>query len=115
MSAMSPNTCKLCVRAEQKRNNPACKGDWIASSLMLLAMTATHSRAFRLDVRRLDDRRPLLHLGLVERAEPFRRHLLLGRQFLPGLGEPLLHGRIGERAANRGVKFGDHLLRRALR
>src|ERR1044072_8545717 len=46
--------------------------------------------SFRLDVRRLDDRRPLVHLGLVERAEARWRHLLGARHFLAHLGEPLL-------------------------
>src|SRR3954449_11301061 len=55
----------------------------------------------RLDVRRLDDRRPLVHLGLVERAKALRRHLLGARQFLADLGEAFLHGRVAERAGNR--------------
>ena len=65
-------------------------------------------RCFRLDVRRLDDWRPLVHLGLVERAEACRRHLLGGGHFLANLGEPFVYRRIGERTGDRGIEFDDH-------
>src|SRR5712691_7269535 len=68
---------------------------------------------FGLDVRSLDDRPPLLDLGLVIGGEAFRRLLLARRQLLALLGEALLHGGIGERSHDRGVELGDDVLGRA--
>ena len=54
------------------------------------------ARLLRLDAGGLDDRPPLLDLGLLERREP-RRRLLLARGDIDAKLEELgLHGRIGQ-------------------
>src|SRR6188474_1082755 len=49
--------------------------------------------SFRLDVRRLDDRPPLLDFGFLQRAEGFGRLPVARDDFLPEYDEPLTHGR----------------------
>src|SRR5512140_738136 len=66
-----------------------------------------------LDVGRLDDRPPLLDLGLLERGEPLRRLLFLGRDVETEFGELRFGGRIGEHLHHRAVELGDHVFRRA--
>src|SRR5260221_9854076 len=56
-------------------------------------IASEHASAGRLDVRRLDDRRPLFGLGLVIGAEALRRLLLGGRKLLADIGEVFLYGR----------------------
>src|SRR2546428_2939433 len=74
----------------------------------------SESVSFRLNVRRLDDRPPLLDLGLVEGAERFRR-LLLGREnLLTKLGEPRPYRRIGQGLHHRGIELGDDVPGRVL-
>src|SRR5436190_24265627 len=51
----------------------------------------------RLDVRGLDDRPPLLDLGLVVGSERLLRLLLAWRQLLALIEESLPHRRIGQR------------------
>src|SRR5262245_65073613 len=60
------------------------------------------SASFRLDVSRLDDRPPLLDLGLVKSAERLRRLLLARRDHVAELGEPLPYRRIRQGIDHRG-------------
>src|SRR5262249_13391011 len=48
-----------------------------------------------LDVRRLDDRPPLLDLCLLKSAKRFRRLLVTQRNFLTEVGKLLAHCRVG--------------------
>ena len=66
--------------------------------------------SFRLDIRCLDDRPPLLDLGLVKGSECLRRLLLARRNLLAQIGEPLANGRIGQGFDNRAIERGDDVL-----
>src|SRR6266496_2504369 len=69
---------------------------------------------FGLDARCLDDRPPLVDLGLVEGVKRFWS-LLVGREYLlADVGEPLPYRWVGERGRHRGVELDHDLLRRAL-
>src|SRR5499426_2007578 len=70
--------------------------------------------SFRLDVSPLDDRPPLLDLGLVKSAERLRRLLLARGDHVAELGEPLPHPRIRQGVHDRGVELGDDVCGRAL-
>src|SRR5262245_66358729 len=63
--------------------------------------------SFRLDVSPLDDRPPLLDLGLVKSAERLRRLLLTRRDHVAELGEPLPHPRIRQGVHDRRVELGN--------
>src|SRR2546422_94000 len=64
----------------------------------------------RLDVRRLDDRPPLLDFGLVEGAERLRRPLPGRENLLPEIGKPRTHRGIRQRFADGGIEPGDDVL-----
>src|SRR3954465_11141835 len=73
------------------------------------------ARSFRLDVRGLDDRPPLLDLRLVVSSERLRG-LLRGRRKLEALvAQPLLHARYGQRLHDSGTELADSGFRCALR
>ena len=63
----------------------------------------------------LDDRRPLVQLGLEMRGERRRALLVGGRDFLAEIAQALLHRRIGQRLQRGGAELADRLGRRALR
>ena len=67
-----------------------------------------------LDVCCLDDRPPLLDLGLLMRAEALGGLLLARREFEPKIGEPRDHRCLGQGAHDRGIERADDVLRRAL-
>src|SRR5260221_8235391 len=64
-------------------------------------------RSFGFDPGFLDDRPPLLDLGLLKGAERIRRLLAARHDLLPEVGEPLAHGRVGQRAHRGCVELGD--------
>ena len=69
-----------------------------------------------LDVVGLDDRPPLVDLGLVVgRAAPPASAWSRGGMVMAEIGDALLHRRIGERLDDRGVELVDDVLRHALR
>src|SRR5215510_15629473 len=67
-----------------------------------------------LDVGRLDDRPPFVHLGLVEGGERFRRQLLARRDGLPQIRNALAHARIREGGDNGIIQLGDDVSRGSL-
>src|SRR5262249_61337582 len=67
--------------------------------------------SFRLDVRRLDDRPPLLDLGLLLGGERRWRLLLARQESLAQVGEPLAYRRIGQGLHKGDMKAGDDMLR----
>src|SRR5262245_65281151 len=67
-----------------------------------------------LDVGRLDDRPPFVHLGLVEGGERFRRQLLARRDGLPQIRNALAHARIREGGDNGIIQLGDEVSRGSL-
>src|SRR5262249_39989704 len=69
---------------------------------------------FRLDVRRLDDRPPLLDFGLVKGAERLWRLLLAGKNLVPQIGKPGAHGGIRKCLNDRSIELGDYVGGRAL-
>src|SRR5262245_843881 len=73
-----------------------------------------HWASLALDVRRLDDRPPLLDFGLLEGGQRLRRLLLARRHFEPEFGKAPTHGRIGQGLHDRRVEPVYDILRRAL-
>src|SRR4029077_2667417 len=69
--------------------------------------------SFRLDVSCLDDRPPLLDLGLVKSAQRLRRLLLARRDHVTELGEPLPHPWIRQGIHHRRVELADDVRGRA--
>src|SRR5262249_59415654 len=69
--------------------------------------------SFSLDVRRSDDRPPLLDLGLLEGAERRRRLLLCRRNLLSHLDQPLAQHGIGQGRHRGGIESVDESLGRA--
>src|SRR5579864_1661473 len=68
----------------------------------------------RLDAGRLDDRPPLVELGLVVGGERLRV-LLIGREYhLAEVFDFLLHGWSGQRRHDRGIEASDDVLGRSL-
>ena len=67
------------------------------------------------DVRRLDDRPPLLDLGLLQGAERFRGLLVARRNLQAERRHAVAHGRIGHGVDRRGVELGDDVAGRSLR
>src|SRR5687768_4814071 len=61
-------------------------------------------RLLGFEARGLDDREPLVDLGLVVRVERLGRELLARRNLLPELREPRAHGRIVQRFDDRRVQ-----------
>src|SRR5512138_943480 len=57
-----------------------------------------------LDAGGLDDRPPLVHLGLVELRQIFRRQLLARRELITLLGKLLADRGVAERADHGGVQ-----------
>src|SRR5262245_64489810 len=70
--------------------------------------------SFGLDVGGLDQRPPLVDLGLVVRGECLCGLLLARRNLLAESGEPLADGGIGERVHGRRSELLDDLARRSL-
>ncbi len=68
----------------------------------------------RVDVSRLDDRPPLVELGLVEAAQPLRRLLVGRRDHVTELGQALAHRWVRKRLLHRRIEPGNDLRRRAL-
>src|SRR6516165_6143052 len=66
--------------------------------------------SLRLDASFLDDRPPLLDLGLLLRGESLRRLLLARPGSLAHVGHPLAHQRIGQCLHHRGVELADDIL-----
>src|ERR1017187_7376033 len=60
------------------------------------ALSMSHCTLLHFDPCRLDDRPPLLDLGLVVAAERFRRLLITREDFLSKISEPGTHKRIGQ-------------------
>src|SRR5712675_477246 len=67
--------------------------------------------SFRLDVRRLDDRPPLLDLGLLLGGERLWRLVLVRPDSLAQVSEPLAYRRIGQGLHDGDMKAGDDILR----
>src|SRR5260370_34724754 len=65
------------------------------------------------DVGRLDDRPPLLDLGLLVGGQRLGGLLVARRDFLAEIGKLLPHFRIGQRLHDRGIEPGDDLFRGA--
>src|SRR5215475_14533969 len=63
------------------------------------------------DARGLDDRPPLLDLGLLVGAERLRRELIRRRDDLAELDEALTDGRIAQGISERLVELADHVPR----
>src|SRR5262249_44065822 len=61
---------------------------------------------FPLDVRGLEDRPPLLDLGLVVGRERLRILILARRNVLAEIAEPLAHASIGQGVDNGAIEFG---------
>src|SRR5262249_36695420 len=74
----------------------------------------TSGRSLRLDVGLLDDRPPLVELGLVVGEQRLRGLLLARRDLVAEITEALLHGRVGERLDHRGVELREDLGRQSL-
>src|SRR5689334_15936199 len=72
-------------------------------------------RSFNLDVGGLDDRPPLLGLGLVEGGEALGRLQLARGDVEAKVGESLLHVGKREGRLHGAIQLGDRFLRRALR
>src|SRR6516165_1336275 len=70
--------------------------------------------SFCSDVRRPDDWPPFLDLGFLLGGERLWRLLLARPRALADIDEAPAHGRIGQSFHQRGMKRGDHILRRAL-
>src|SRR5436190_21568716 len=68
-----------------------------------------------LDVCCLDDRPPLLDLGLLKGGKRIRRLLVARRTIEPLVGDALLRCRVGQRLDHGRIQPGDDVLRRALR
>src|SRR5262249_4576535 len=68
---------------------------------------------FSLDIRGLNDRPPLLDLGLVVGIERLRRLLFARRKLHADVSEAPLGGGVGEGGRDRGVESGDDRLGRA--
>src|SRR3954452_17571810 len=73
------------------------------------------TRSFRLDVRGLDDRPPLLDLRLVVSSERLRGLLRGQRKFEALVTQPLLYDGIGQRLHDGGTELGDDGCGRAMR
>ena len=69
---------------------------------------------FRFDVRRLDDRPPLLSLGLVEGVKRFWSLPIAREYLLADVGEPFAYRRVSERGNHRRIKPCHDFLRRTL-
>src|SRR5262245_49638211 len=78
-----------------------------ATTAVRIVIVSSLATLFVLDVRSLDDWPPLLDLGLVVGAEGFRCLLIARRHLVALVGEPLLHGGIGQRLRHRGIEPGD--------
>src|SRR5689334_22795749 len=72
-------------------------------------------RSARLDACGLDDRPPLVDLGLLEFGQIFRRLLVARRQLVALLDELLADVGIGQRMDHARIEPGDNVLRRAFR
>src|SRR5262249_11925862 len=66
-----------------------------------------------LDVGGLDDRPPLIDLGFMKGAKSLRRLLIQRCNFLPQIGEPLTHCRVGQTFSHGSVEPHDDVLRGA--
>src|SRR5262249_45837407 len=60
------------------------------------------SHSFRFDVRRFDNRPPLLDVGFLKRGEGFRRLLLAWHHLLPDVCQLPTRRRIGQRGRGGG-------------
>src|SRR5215813_396492 len=77
------------------------------------ANRAVHlSHSFRLDVRRSDNRPPLLDVGLLNGGEGFRRLLLARHNLLPDVCQLPTRRRIGQGGRGGGIELGNHALGR---
>ena len=66
----------------------------------------TGSQRLRPNPSGLDDRPPLFDLTLLECGKSFRRLFRLARSDIQSeIGEPLAHGRIGERLHHRAIEL----------
>src|SRR5215472_645428 len=74
------------------------------------ARQGPRASSFHLDAGRLDDRPPLLDLGLVKRIERCRRQFLARKNVLRDVGQLLAHGGVLERVHHCGIELGDHRL-----
>src|SRR6516165_1543398 len=66
--------------------------------------------SFRLDVRRLDDRPPLLQLGPLKSAEGFRSLLVARRNLLTKVSTLLPRCRMGQGTHDSGIELDDDIL-----
>src|SRR5262249_57744958 len=73
------------------------------------------SHSFRLDVRRFDNRPPLLDVGFLKRGKGFRLLLLAWHNLLPDVCQLPTRRRIDQRGRGGGIELGDHALGRPLR
>jgi len=83
--------------------------------MSLIVTRPQRRRLLAPQVRRLDNRPPFFLFRLLISAERRGGLLIGGHDFLADVGEPLLHRRIGERLPHRGIDFGNHIRRRAVR
>src|SRR3989442_4918959 len=89
----------------------------IANDPELPLQTANYCIArgsFSLDPCRLDDRPPLLNLGLLQRGNRFGRPLLARGNFASKVSKLLNDARVGQRACDGTVELANDILRRAL-
>src|SRR5262249_56053230 len=71
--------------------------------------------SFRFDVRRRDDRPPLLDFSLLIAAKRLRRLLVARGHVLALIDKSLPHGWIGQRLHDRSIERADDVFGRALR
>ena len=84
----------------------ACSGTVLSSD----SASRANRISLRLDVGGLDDRPPLLDLGLLQCAKRLGRLLLARENLLAKIGEPRTHRRIGQGINDRGIELGDRRL-----
>src|SRR5262249_22341620 len=89
----------------------AMRGNERSFAARYLTQTETLSdeqHSFRFDVRRLDNRPPLLHVGFLNGGKGFRRLLLAWHNLLPEVCQLPTHRRIGQRGRGGGIELGNH-------
>src|SRR5262245_24215061 len=121
MSAAVPNAAAPCISARRLNLLPVICVPQAITSPHDPRMPNSHPippaddlNLFRLDVRRLDDRPPLLDLSPLLCCERLGRLFLARPDFLTHVGEPLAHRWIRQGVHECGMELGDNILRRAL-
>src|SRR5215216_5892828 len=102
------------MQANASSNRRRAHGILLARSLMTPPGPNRRCRSIHLDVGGLDDRPPLLDLGLVMGGERLGNELLRRWDALTQVADPLAHIRIGKGGDHGLVQLGDDGLGRAL-